>query len=375
MLNQRLYNALQQAFGEVLIANEDQMPDIEPDPVGYHGWRIRADSGQGRGEQYHVNCPFCNDRRHRLYISSLSFASLQVRGERLPQAPLMAYCQNENCCSSRDNREALARMILTGFASPTTVTVDQASLKPSNDGPGNGLSSDPTVEGIRTWVPGYTPIDSNAPPAILEYLAGRRVTDADVQWLNIGWGPIKTNKGELLGGRPWVIFPVVQNKTLVGVQARCPDCYMPEGYKMKYWFHPASHKSAAVFNLDAARAVGVGVLCEGVFDVLSIGRPGICCFGHTPSSVQRRLVPTVGDMLIWLPDTDSNPKCNPLEIATRMTAQWNSEGAFKYGAHVVVLPEKDAGSMTRLEVWRQIISQVPRDVAERLVKTVVETLQ
>ena len=96
MLNQRLYNALQQAFGEVLIANEDQMPDIEPDPVGYHGWRIRADSGQGRGEQYHVNCPFCNDRRHRLYISSLSFASLQVRGERLPQAPLMAYCQNQH---------------------------------------------------------------------------------------------------------------------------------------------------------------------------------------------------------------------------------------------------------------------------------------
>lgn len=371
MINNQLYAALKAAFGEVLVANEGEMPSVIPDRFSYPGWRIASSSEGTRGEQYHVNCPFCGDKRHRLYVSCLSYTSLKVNGDTLPPGPLMAYCQNENCMSSYKNREAFSGMLFDSMSSPKALSLSQAE-EPVRDEV--KYSSKPTLEGIRTWVPSYAPVDKNAPPAVLEYLQERRLSADDVNWLKIGWGPIQTRNGVLLDGCPWIIFPIIQNSQLVGVQARCLPKYMPKDFKMKYWFHPASRKGGAVFNLDVARSFGVGVLCEGVFDVASIGKPGICCFGHTPSIVQKRLVATVGDLLIWLPDTDKNPQCDPVDIARRVSQQWNDAGAFRLGVHVVLLPEKDAGSLTRLQVWQEIMKQVPYNVGGYLMKNVVERL-
>jgi hypothetical protein len=237
------------------------------------------------------------------------------------------------------------------------------------------LSSDLTIEGLRTWIPDWQIIDENTHPDILDYLEGRRITQADIDWLQIGWGPIKSIRtGTYLnGGKPWVLFPVLRNGKLAGVQARCPECYLKED-GIKYYFHPACRKKTIVFNLDIARQIGVGVLCEGVFDVASIGKPGVCIFGHTPSITQKRLLAANLQGLIWCPDTDVSPTLNAIEIAQKQVAEWNSAGVFSRGAHVVVLPAKDAGSMTRQAVWETIIQQVPPEMQECLFKEVVPKL-
>jgi hypothetical protein len=170
-----------------------------------------------------------------------------------------------------------------------------------------------------------------------------------------------------------VLFPVLRNGKLVGVQARCPAQFL-EAEGIKYYFHPACRKKTVVFNLDIARQLGIGVLCEGVFDVASIGKPGVCVFGHTPSITQKRLLAANLQGLIWLPDTDISPTLDAPVIARSQIAEWNAAGVFPKGAHLVILPAKDAGSLTRQQVWETILQQVPPDMQECILHEVVTKL-
>jgi hypothetical protein len=116
------------------------------------------------------------------------------------------------------------------------------------------------------------------------------------------------------------------------------------------------------------------VLCEGVFDVAHIGKAGVCIFGHTPSITQKRLLASNLSGIIWLPDTDVSPHLNAIDIAMRQCAEWNSSGIFTQGAHVVTLPSKDAGSMSRIDVWQTILNQVSQEMRDYLMDKVVPKL-
>ena len=65
---------------------------------------------------------------------------------------------------------------------------------------------------------------------------------------------------------------------------------------------------------------------------------------------------------------------NAIDIANKQVAEWNAAGVFPKGAHVVVLPAKDAGSMTRQAIWETIMQQVPQPMQECLLKEVVPKL-
>ena len=120
-------------------------------------------------------------------------------------------------------------------------------------------------------------------------------------------------------------------------------------------------KSTVVYNLDRARQFGVGVVCEGVFDVFKVGGPGVCIFGKNLSTAQRNLLNTIGKGLILLPDTDKHKDFDTVADAQKMASEWNARNVFQYGVHVVVLPEKDAGAMSRGDVWTNIMAQLPQD--------------
>lgn len=379
MLNERLHAALTRLFGEVGITNEGQEADIIPAPGQACQWTVPSGGQAGaRGEQYHVDCPFCGDRRKRLYISYLSLASPVVRGVQLAKGPLRAFCQNEHCLADRANKDRLRGMLEAALEGQDASAFGQvgAAGQSGDDESASSYSQEITVDGIRTWVPGYEPIGQGTAPEVLTYLASRRITMAEVQWMRIGAGPIVTPSGRTLkGGCPWVMFPVIQNGVLRGLQARCLPCYMDEGDKMKYWFHPSCRKASVLYNVDAAREIGACVISEGVFDVASIGKAGVCCFGHTPSPLQKTLIAGAVDCVIWLPDMDGgNAQCNPLKTAEDTAAKWNSQGAFLHGAHVVRLSGKDAGEMTRQQVWDEILAQVPEATASYLVSSVLPKL-
>ena len=373
MLNQTLYECLLSMFGDVTVVNEGQQADITPDPRRVGRWDIAKESDHG--EQYAVDCPFCGDDKKHLYISYLSFAVPVIDGVKMQMGKLRAQCFRHGCLRNKDNRDTLRRRIGLKMAamSPDGNSWTSISKGVDTSEPDNKLnvSSDLTVEGIQTWLPDYKPISEDTPEEILLYLDSRRITWDDVQWLYMGWGPVLSpvSKHYLNDGHPWIIFPIINNGKLVGVQARCLPKYLKED-GIKYWTHPGCRKRTVLFNLDNARDTGVAVVCEGVFDVASVGKPGVCLFGHTPSKVQMTMLSTFRQGIIWLPDTDLDCIKEAKVYADRLKLS----GAFPLGAHVVKLPAKDAGEMTRADIWKEILTQVSQPMAEYLYNDVIPQL-
>ena len=90
MFNKALYQALQLVFKDVLIDNEGIHASITLDPSGSGKWTIGA--GDQHGEQYRVGCPFCNDKKHHLYISYTSYMRPKYQGVPLRIGKLRAQC-------------------------------------------------------------------------------------------------------------------------------------------------------------------------------------------------------------------------------------------------------------------------------------------
>lgn len=365
MLNKMLYLALTKLYNDVEIVNEGESAKIEVTTSDMYGVQWRIGKGDTSGEQYRINCPFCNDIHKHMYISYLSLASPSIDNITLNEGPLMAICFRNNCLKSPSNyrkmssdiRNCMNYLKIDSKEEDIKTIID--NVKSIDDAPSYDVSDSTSIEGIRTWIPDYNVINRDTDENIINYLINRRVTQKDIDWLNIGWGPIRSPRtGKYLNkGLPWVIIPIVTNGKLSGVQARCPDCYM-ETNTIKYWLHPACRKRSVLLNIDNARKIGVGVVCEGAFDVISIGSPGVCCFGHTPSKIQENMLTTISKGIIWVPDTDINKNINPIEVAKSYVDKWNSCDIFEYGAHLVKLSEKDAGSMSRQQVWTEILSQI-----------------
>ena len=377
MLNQVLYDALAKLFNDdIVVVNEGQQAELRIDRNHIGRWDIEQHSDHG--EQYAVNCPFCRnpqDTNHHLYISYLSFATPVVDGVRLQIGKLRAQCFRNGCLKDLDNRNTLSRKIGLTMSLMTPDGNAWADIDPTvHKEPEEQLqvSKNATLEGVRSWVPDYQPVTEDCTDVeVLQYLDSRRITLDDVEWLHIGYGPVLSpiKKRYLNNGTPWILFPVINNGVLVGVQARCLPQYLDER-GIKYWTHPACRKRTVLYNLDAARDIGLAVVCEGVFDVASVGKPGVCLFGHTPSKIQMTMLSTFRQGVVWLPDNDLDCVKEAKVYADRL----NLSGALPLGAHVVTLPAKDAGEMPRADVWKHILNQVPQAMAEYIVTSVVPQL-
>lgn len=374
MLNDYLYNALKRAFKKVGVTNEGAQARIEYIPGTVSDWRIPEE--EEHGEQYSVNCPFCKDRKQHLYISYLSYAQPLKNGTLLRVGGLRAQCFRNGCLKYTENRDYLEGLIGQAMLAINNGTMPVNAIECNTDAEDGTAkfqtSPEVTLEGIQSWVPDFQYCDENTNPDIIDYLIERGVTQEDIDWLKVGWGPIRSPRTYtyLNDQLPWVIFPIIMNGKLRGVQARCPSKFLESG-GIKYWFHPGFRKRTVVMNIDQARSIGVGVLCEGIFDVLKIGKPGVCVFGHTPSSMQSTLLTTIGKGLIWCPDTEVNKQADPVAVARKQIKMWNDANVFPKGAHLVILPAKDPGDMERMEIWAEIVKQVPAEMQDHLLQHVI----
>lgn len=384
MLNPFLYKALKAAFGSVDVENEGVHASIERARFCGYSTRWKLSDTGDHGEQYRVNCPFCRNQRglpdtgHHLYVSYLSYARPSIDGEELAIGPLRAHCFRGNCLADPDNMARFERLIHMGMVCVGDGMQTSAAVAMSDDqamSSSYSTSSSITLEGIRTWVPSFQWCGQNTPDVISSYLHGRGLTDETIRQFGLGWGALRAPRtGQLIGkGHPFVIVPVTMNNQLVGIQARCPDCFTADS-GLRYWIHPGMRKRTVVYNLDNARRLGVGVLVEGVFDVFKVGAPGVCCFGHTLSATQHALLGTLEKGIILLPDTDPHDTFNTVEEAQQQALQWNANDTYPLGAHVVVLPAKDAGALSSQTVWLEIIKQVKGAMRDYLVNNVLNKI-
>ncbi len=90
VLNPTLYSRLGLAFGKVEVSNEGE-------PATFGGVRCGKYSGRvmvTRGEYYKLSCPYCPDRRFRLYVHHLWCQPDPLTGEPMRH---LAHCFNNDC--------------------------------------------------------------------------------------------------------------------------------------------------------------------------------------------------------------------------------------------------------------------------------------
>jgi len=342
MLNQRLYEALIRAYGHVRVSNEGMPAVMTAVPQTAVTMGMRRAAGRHLepvvrfgGEQYHICCPFCGDRRYRLYISHNWDSHVDIEGVGTVYAGKRANCFNEDCLADRGNHRRLEEAISAHLDGPPVVITGTETACDLSE------SSVDLPDGMLSLK------DPRVPPGVIAYLAGRGydlAQLADVWGVGAAWMPFF--------GTVAPVFPIVQQGLVKGWQARYPAKDRPD--KLPRWHTMAgTRKSWLLYNMDSARHHQTVVLTEGVFDAISVGQCAVAMFGKDPSPRQCQLLKDIwgGKTLIWIPDNNDPESLEASDIGVR---RFNLEGAFRGGAHRLLLPAayEDAGECPHDVIWR-----------------------
>lgn len=272
-LNPTLYSLLQHKFGEIKIANEGCSAHVQSYPDPFHPGRFitQADTW---GEYYCVNCPFCKDTRHRLWINYL-YGSEYDKNRR--SYTHLANCYNEGCINKPGRREQLEDLIF-GYGKPlmARMPIKTASLDYAHktmEAPGEVISVDQLHDGH---------------PA-REYLVSRGFDPAELSRdFQIGL-VTKAANDRLRITQNRLYIPITFSGRLVGWQARAVG---DTSTGPKYFNGPGTSKSKMLYNYDRAASQPYVVVVEGVPSVWRLGAVAVALFGKTMSLWQQTTIST-----------------------------------------------------------------------------------
>jgi hypothetical protein len=336
MMNEALYRHLKSRFGEVEISNAGERAHTRKVYDGLRKeWKEEIVSA---GEYYRVCCPYCHDKRFRLYVNYKwnTVVEGRVYGRGL------IHCFNESC-SMRHFEDELHAYI--GKRPSVGQHDDDAraavvSFSPV-DWPGEcvPLNALPTNHAARGYVESRG-FDPNELAALWDVRYCTRTTE-DQDGLIPGTRTI----ARMVRGR--LIVPVYRSGDLVGWQARALGPAEP-----KYYTMPGLKKSHLLFNGDRARKYRFGVVVEGVFDAFRVGDRAVALLGKTLSEHQKKLALSYWSMgaLCILLDADA---VEDMENISKMLGK----DSFRWGSFCVTLPgDNDPADMKREELWELIVS-------------------
>lgn len=284
------------------------------------------------GEEYILNCPFCNDTRGRLSVNH----SFGIADPQDPQDKRLwlANCYNEGCLNSYDKREQFYNMV---FTTPT--------------GKLRGILRAPKITQVPQQIvePGVIVrldelVQQNPQHEAVEYVRSR---DFDPEWLGKKWGVGYCEYSRFELARKRLYIPIYANRELVGWQAR----YIGEwckGMPPKYWSCPGQQRSKILYNFDRAQHYHTVVLVEGPADAWRVGGPGVAVIGKTlgPDAVLK-LVTRCGNgsCAIMLDPKQDEAAAKKGRLHHIEAAYQQLRGKFKDGVARVYLPETlDPGS-------------------------------
>ena len=290
-LNPILYASLQKTFGNVIIARAGE---------GCYGKTVKAYDGiYGKprykllqsGEYYRVNCPFCCESRHRLWIHHLWGCGMP--GDESDKFWWAAHCFNDDQCLSRhENRRTLRNRVWDDIG-----RMRQRIYIVKTDPP---QLSDKNVE-----LPGRCArIDQlgNDHHAV-QYLRARRFDPAKLA-TDYGVSYCYEPDPDFQGAYNRIVYPIHMWGRCVGWQARYIGELDWKGSGIpKYYTMPGLHVKQTLYGFDAARLVPFVIVTEGVTDVNAIGPGAVALYGKSMSSTQfDLLVNNWGTIVLLLDD-------------------------------------------------------------------------
>jgi len=321
----QLYANLQTKFGKVATANEGMNLQARTMRTAYET-KMEIVSP---GEYYRVNCPFCGDRRQRLWIN-----------HRFAEFPYLAVCYNETRClqgeAGKENRQKLYSMV---FDAATAVVL------PVKEGK--------NIEAVGTLgevpLPGEIAFFSELPsdhPAKM-YLEGRGY---NLNLLQSAYGVSFCQKTFDRHNYPLtnrIFIPIIMHGKLVGWQGRfVGDPDWKHSSVQKYFNLRGMSKKHMLYNFDVAKNQPMVVLVEGVADVWKVGPEAVGILGADLTETQVGLVRKtwINKPVVVFLDID-NVKASR-SIVSRLYPFFGSKV-------FTVIPDggKDPGSMSEEECW------------------------
>lgn len=285
-LNPILYHALVRRFHEVHVrgagcANTWFLEQIRQSDGTWRSRRKMAPSGAG--EEYQVDCPYCNDLRGRLTVN-------HMWGVRDPDTGTLnlwaAQCWNEQCLSSVDRQRDLYQM-LTPYMGKGHVASGQ--VKPGKKKDVQYGVPEPVDWPGEMWTLDTLPAGHQA----LTYLRSR---DYDPMWL------AEKHRVQYCGdsfyplARDRLVFPLFWFGTMVGWQTRfIGDTLHGEPLKHfkipKYWSNPGMPRDMVGYNLDRAMQYSTIIVVEGFLDCVQTGPQAVGCLGKVCTfGVQSKII-------------------------------------------------------------------------------------
>lgn len=277
-LNKVLYSALQRIFGgdriKVIAEGESAILRREKrlKTVGGKHEMVEYIKTVHPGEEYAVNCPYCNDTRHRLLINhrwgtkdDLGYLVLDK-----------IQCFNEQCLSVPGRRMQLWQRIY-GVNARSSAAKIQIS-------PGK-IVVDPTRAKIVSIPGGIWRLDelSVKQPCqqAIEYLEDRGHDPIEAgKVFGAGYCYYAPKFGDLVENR--IYIPIKMENKLVGWQARyLGDVDWKQLGMPKYFSCPGMQKAKILYNIDEALKYRTLVIVEGPMDVWSVGPQGVGIIGKT----------------------------------------------------------------------------------------------
>lgn len=275
-LNEVLYNRLVQKYGNenvsIVRPGEPHIPNWQFDPIT--GRRHREPTFDG--EAYRLSCPFCGDKKGRLYVNHFW---MQWDQESMRHADDLIRCFNEeNCFSDPATRSAFFQILFSG----SDVSDVNMSIK----------HADAPAEEIKATPPGHIiPLTSlPADHPCCTYLQGRGYNVETLStWWNVGY-VASLNQGFHSSWLNRIYIPMYHSGELVGYQCRyvgdrewTDDCPKSRTmYRMKRGRH--------LYNMDVAVRSRVVVVTEGPTSAWAIGSRAVALWGRSITATHVELL-------------------------------------------------------------------------------------
>jgi hypothetical protein len=319
-------------FGEVRVMNEgvEMRATVEHDAL-YGKPQLNVIEP---GEYLAINCPFCNDTRHRLWINHRwGLWDPRTQSKNL----WLAICYNENCLNTYERLRALYNMVCDDITNGRRLTNDLVlkGTRPSR------LAREMKPAGECIYPLHSLPSDHRAKA----YLRSRGYDpDRLGRQLHVGYCGVAYSDFPLADDR--IIIPITFGGIWVGWQAR----YIGEPPRgtPKYASMTGMKKREVLYNYDIAKAYPYVVICEGPTDVWRVGPAAVALLGKNLSTAQRHLIGTGwgGGAAVVLLDGDAQAEARRVHDAL---------GGLVRDRVLVQLPEgKDPGDFAQEDLWRLI---------------------